>query len=35
MNIELLAKQFWAQGYIAIDGFFADSLMDNYQAQQS
>jgi ectoine hydroxylase len=33
MNIELLAKQFWEQGYISIDGFFTDSLMDNYQAQ--
>lgn len=33
MNIELLAKQFWEQGYISIDGFFEDALMDNYQTQ--
>lgn len=33
MNIERLAKQFWRQGYVAIDGFFADTLMDNYQAR--
>ena len=33
MNIERLAKQFWEQGYISIDGFFEDSLMNSYQTQ--
>ena len=31
MNVQLLAKQFWEQGYLVIDHFFDDELMDNYQ----
>lgn len=28
MNYEVLARQFWDQGYLAVDGFFDDGLMD-------
>lgn len=32
MDINALAKTFWLQGYLAIDHFFDDELMDSYQA---
>jgi hypothetical protein len=32
MNIELLVKQFWEQGYLVIEKFFDDIDMDNCQA---
>ena len=28
MNLEILAKEFWKNGYLAIDGFFPSTLMD-------
>jgi ectoine hydroxylase len=31
MNIQKLANEFWQQGYLVIDNFFDDQLMDNYQ----
>ena len=31
MDIATLANTFWHQGYLAIDGFFDDRLMDRYQ----
>lgn len=33
MNIESLALTFWEQGYLVIDGFFEQEIMDHYQAQ--
>ena len=33
MNIGSLAKQFWEQGYIVIEDFFEDAIMDNYQEE--
>ncbi|MCS5587200.1 MAG: phytanoyl-CoA dioxygenase family protein [Porticoccaceae bacterium] len=32
MNIESLAIEFWEKGYLCIDNFFNDKLMDQYQA---
>ena len=32
MNIESLAIEFWEKGYLCIDNFFNDKLMDKYQA---
>jgi len=31
MDIDTLANTFWQQGYLAIDGFFADRMMNSYQ----
>lgn len=30
MNYTALAEQFWAQGYVMLEGFFDESLMDAY-----
>ena len=30
MNYKALAEQFWAQGYVMLEGFFDESLMDAY-----
>lgn len=32
MNIKILAEQFWLNGYLVLDNFFDDKLMDDYQA---
>lgn len=33
MNDKALANQFWQQGYLVLDSFFEDRLMDTYQSQ--
>ena len=32
MSNESLAKEFWQQGYLSIDNFFDQALMDQYHA---
>ncbi len=32
MNIEELAKKFWEEGYLAIENFFSDEIMDRFNA---
>lgn len=33
MNFKHLAEEFWLNGYLVIDNFFDNSLMDQYQSQ--
>jgi ectoine hydroxylase len=32
MNLSALANEFWRQGYLSIDNFFGEELMDAYQS---